>query len=79
MAAAGIVSLFTRGADVNIEAGTQVEMVLQRPLTLEEENLAGVGAPGTATTLVPADGQAKPMAKPAHPRILCPLGGLGCE
>ncbi|HZB87928.1 MAG TPA: hypothetical protein VE291_04655, partial [Terracidiphilus sp.] len=27
-AAAGIVALFTRGADVNIEAGTQVEMVL---------------------------------------------------
>ena len=28
LAAVGIVSLFTRGADVNIEAGSQVEMVL---------------------------------------------------
>src|SRR5579864_6105146 len=37
LAAVGLVSLFTRGADVNIEAGTQVEMVLQRPLILEEE------------------------------------------
>ena len=47
LAAVGLVSLFTRGADVNIESGTQVEMVLQRPLILEEENLGGVGAPGT--------------------------------
>ena len=36
LAAAGLVSLFTRGADVNIESGTQVEMVLQRPLILED-------------------------------------------
>jgi type IV secretion system protein VirB10 len=31
VAAAGLVSLFTRGADVNIQKGTQVEMELQRP------------------------------------------------
>ena len=49
LATAGLVSLFTRGADVNIENGTQVEMVLQRPLNLEEENLAGVGAPGAVS------------------------------
>ena len=75
-AAAGIVSLFTRGADVNIDAGTQVEMMLQRPLTLEEANLGGVGAPGTATALVPSASQPKPMEKP---RVLCPPGGLGCQ
>jgi type IV secretion system protein VirB10 len=78
-AAAGIVSLFTRGADVNIESGTQVEMVLQRPLILEEENLSGVGAPGTAPMLVPAAEQPKPMQKPNRGRVLCPPGGLGCE
>jgi type IV secretion system protein VirB10 len=78
-AAVGLVSLFTRGADVNIEAGTQVEMVLQRPLLLEEDNLAGVGAPGSAPTFVPAANQPKPMEKPVRPRILCPLGGIGCE
>ena len=76
LATAGIVSLFTRGADVNIDAGTQVEMMLQRPLTLEEANLGGVGAPGTATALVPSATQAKPMEKP---RVLCPPGGLGCQ
>jgi type IV secretion system protein VirB10 len=76
VAAAGIVSLFTRGADVNIDVGTQVEMVLQRPLTLEEATLGGVGAPGTATALVPSANQAKPMEKP---RVLCPPGGLGCQ
>jgi type IV secretion system protein VirB10 len=76
LAAAGIVSLFTRGADVNIESGTQVEMVLQRPLLLEEENLAtGAGAPA----LVPSADQPKPMEKPNRARVLCPPGGLGCD
>jgi len=76
LAAAGIVALFTRGADVNIEAGSQVEMVLQRPLLLEEENLtSGAGTPA----LVPAANQPKPMEKPQRARILCPPGGLGCE
>ena len=79
LAAAGLVSLFTRGADVNIESGTQVEMVLQRPLILEEENLAGVSAPGSATALVPAPDQPKPIAKPDRARVLCPPGGLGCQ
>jgi hypothetical protein len=76
-AAAGIVSLFTRGADVSLPTGTQVEMILQRPLLLEDANLAGVTPPGTAPTLVPAANQPKPLDKP-HPRILCPPGGLGC-
>jgi type IV secretion system protein VirB10 len=79
LATAGLVSLFTRGADVNIESGSQVEMLLQRPLLLEDANLAEVGAPGTAPALVPSANQPKPMAKPAHMRILCPPGGLGCE
>jgi hypothetical protein len=77
LATAGIVSLFTRGADVNIEAGSQVEMVLQRPLELEETNLNGVGAaPGPATALTPAATQPQPLPKP---RVLCPPGGLGCQ
>jgi type IV secretion system protein VirB10 len=79
LAAVGIVSLFTRGADVNIESGTQVEMVLQRPLVLEEGNLNDVGGPGAAPALVPASNQARPLAKPGRARVLCPFGGLGCE
>jgi len=79
LAAVGIVSLFTRGADVNIESGTQVEMVLQRPLLLEESNLADVGGPGSAPLLVPTANQPKPLAKPTRARVLCPFGGLGCE
>jgi type IV secretion system protein VirB10 len=79
LATAGIVSLFTRGADVNIESGTQVEMVLQRPLILEEENLAGVGAVGSAPALVPSPDQPKPIDKPNRARVLCPPGGLGCQ
>jgi hypothetical protein len=76
-AAAGIVSLFTRGADVSLATGTQVEMVLQRPLLLEDANLVGVNPPGAAPTLVPVANQPKPLDKP-RPRILCPPGELGC-
>ena len=79
LAAAGLVSLFTRGADVNIETGTQVEMVLQRPLILEESNLATAAAPGSSPALVPAANQPAPIEKPKHARILCPPGGLGCQ
>jgi type IV secretion system protein VirB10 len=75
LAAAGIASLFTRGADVNIESGTQVEMVLQRPLLLEEANLSSAAA----KELIPSADQPKPMAKPAKAEILCPSGGLGCS
>jgi hypothetical protein len=74
LAAAGLVSLFTRGADVNIQSGTQVEMVLQRPLLLEEENLSG-----TAPGLLPAANQPKPLEKPGRAQLLCPPGGLGCQ
>ena len=79
LAAAGLVSLFTRGADVNIESGTQVEMVLQRPLVLEEENLASVPASGSTPALVPAADQPRPLGKPNRSHILCPPGGLGCQ
>jgi type IV secretion system protein VirB10 len=79
LAAVGLVSLFTRGADVNIESGTQVEMILQRPLVLEEENLGGVGQPGSAPALVPAPNQPRRMEKPKPAGFLCPPGGLGCE
>lgn len=74
LAAAGIVALFTRGADVNIPSGSQVEMVLQRPLQLQEANLNG------PTSLVPASTQPQPLPKPGRQaHILCPTGSLGCS
>jgi hypothetical protein len=79
LATVGLVSLFTRGADVDIPNGTQVEMVLQRPLALQEANLAAAGSPGTPTTLVPASTQPKPIPKPGHAQVLCPPEGLGCQ
>jgi hypothetical protein len=78
VAAAGLVSLFTRGADVNIESGTQVEMILQRPLLLEEANLIAE-PPGYTLPLIPSANQPRPLNKPDRARILCPPGGLGCE
>ena len=79
LATAGLVSLFTRGADVNIESGTQVEMVLQRPLILEEENLAGAGAPEQPQPwFLPPTSQGRSKSQNPH-RVLCPPGGLGCE
>jgi type IV secretion system protein VirB10 len=74
-----VVALFTRGDDINIESGTPVEMVLQRPLILEDENLAGAGPSGAAPALVPAANQPKPISRPKRARVLCPPGGLGCE
>lgn len=79
LATVGLVTLFTRGADVDIPTGTQVEMVLQRPLALQEENLAAAGSPGTPATLVPASTQPKPIPKPSHAKVLCPPEGLGCQ
>jgi hypothetical protein len=75
LATVGLVTLFTRGADVNIESGSQVEMVLQRPLILVEANLNGPAAAG----LVPSENQPKPLEKPGKPIVLCPAGGLGCQ
>jgi len=51
-----------------------VEMMLQRPLMLQEDNLSG-SVPG----FVPAANQPKPMEKPGRTQLLCPPGGLGCE
>jgi hypothetical protein len=81
LATAGVVALFTRGADVDIASGTQVEMVLQRPLLLEESNLSATGPDGTqGVGLVPALNQPRPLDKPGHERakVICPPGSLGC-
>jgi type IV secretion system protein VirB10 len=74
-----VAALFTRGDDVNIENGSPVEMVLQRPLILEEANLDGNAPASMVPVLVPAPGQSKQMDKPNRARILCPPGGLGCQ
>jgi type IV secretion system protein VirB10 len=82
LATTGIVALFTRGADVDIANGTQVEMVLQRPLLLEETNLSSTGSEGMpGAGLVPSASQPRPLDKPGvhHARVICPPGSLGCE
>jgi len=79
VAAGAVVALFTRGDDLNIETGTPVEMVLQRPLILVEENLSPAAIGGTQPALIPAADQPRPIKKPARAEILCPPGGLGCE
>jgi len=79
LAAMGIATLFTRGADVNIPNGTQVEMILQRPLYLVDANLSAGGAAGAPMNLVPSESQPKPISKPNRVQVMCPPGGLGCN
>ncbi len=61
---------------MNIEAGTQVEMVLQSPLQLTAANLAPASAPPPLATAV---NQPKPLDKPHRGKLLGPSGRLGCE
>jgi hypothetical protein len=75
-AAAGtIYTLLTRGNDIVIPSGTSVEMVLQRPLVLQQSQLAGNNQANGQAQMVPA-GQQQPMRKQ---RILCPFGSPGCN
>jgi type IV secretion system protein VirB10 len=77
LATVGLVSLFTRNADVQIPAGTQVEMLLQQPLKLQDSNVAG--RTGTNSVLVPAADQPKPLPKPAREQMVCASGSFGCQ
>jgi hypothetical protein len=75
-AAAGtIYTLFTRGNDIVIPSGTSVEMVLQRPLVLQETQLAGLDE--SRPQMVPGN-QQQPLPKRKQ-RILCPFGSPGCD
>jgi hypothetical protein len=74
--AGAAVSLFTHGNDISIPSGTPIEMVLQRPLILQEANLTG---PDVTGEYVPAANQHQPMQKPNHSAITCPPGSLGCN
>ncbi|MBV8674206.1 MAG: hypothetical protein JOZ33_12290 [Acidobacteriaceae bacterium] len=82
-AAAGAVggilyTLFTRGNEVVLPEGQTIEMVFQRPLQLQEANLAT--ADGNTTAFVPTGKQPQPLPKPNRSqKILCPLGNLGCQ
>jgi hypothetical protein len=74
-AAGAIYTLFTRGNDIVIPSGTSVEMVLQRPLLLQQSQLAGSSQENGQAQMVPAS-QQQPMRKQ---RILCPFGSPGCN
>jgi hypothetical protein len=74
--AGAAVSLFTHGNDISIPSGTPIEMVLQRPLLLEQANLSG---PDVTGEYVPAANQRQPMQKPSRTSMTCPPGGLGCN
>lgn len=53
------ITMLTRGNDVVLDAGTTVEMVLQRPLELEEERMSG-----DARRMVPSPRQGRKLEKP---------------
>ena len=78
-AAGGLIyTLLTRGDEISIPQGTSVEMVLQRPLTLEAAQLAGINDPQGRPQYVPSASQQLPMPKP-HLAMTCPPGSLGCN
>ncbi len=82
VAAGGIYTLLSRGDDINITEGSSVEMVLQRPLTLEASQLAG-SSNRISNTLgqpqyVPSSTQQQPMPKPRM-AMTCPPESPGCN
>lgn len=63
-AVAGVLyTLFTRGEDVSILQGTPIEMVLRRPLVLEEQQVAVAAGPAQPS-FAPSGEQPTPMQKP---------------
>jgi hypothetical protein len=77
-AAGAIYTLFTRGDDINIPNGAPLEMVLQRPLSLEAQQYAVVDASRQQMQqqmqqYVPVD-QQQPLEKPT-----CPTGITNCH
>ncbi|MGH9603128.1 MAG: hypothetical protein ACRD24_12155, partial [Terriglobales bacterium] len=59
-AAGLLIGLLSRGDEVRLETGTAVEMVLQRPLVLEEQRLRRTGR-----ELVPVDSRSRKLERPA--------------
>ena len=53
------ITMLTRGNDVKLEQGTSVEMVLQRPLELQEERVSA-----NPNRFVPTPRQQRPMERP---------------
>jgi len=78
-AVAGILTtLFTRGDDVIIETGTSIEMVLQRPLELQQSQLAGLDTTYNNSPWIPVIEVKGELQKPKRARpLFCP-DGLGC-
>lgn len=69
-------TLFTRGNEVDLEQGQTIEMVFQRPLTLEEKDIA-VPPPAPGTQQYNPIPPKPPMAKPSARSIIpCPLGAI---
>jgi type IV secretion system protein VirB10 len=73
-----LTTLFTRGDDVVIESGTTIEMVLQRPLELQQSQLAGLDTVHNDQQWMPVPQTASQLPKPKRARPqFCP-GGIGC-
>jgi type IV secretion system protein VirB10 len=72
-----IYTLLTRGDEVVIPEGTNLEMVMQRPLELQAAQLNGISDAHGNPQYIPTGGQSQPLSKPGH--IVCPPGSLGCS
>ncbi len=76
-AAGALYTMFTRGDDINIPTGAPIEMVFQRPMTLQAQQYATVDIQHTQ---MPQDynpvNQQRPMQKPQR---VCPSGETTCN
>ena len=76
-AAGALYTLFTRGDDINIPPGSPIEMVLQRPLSLEAQQYAAVDIqPAQMQQQYNPVDQQKPMKKPHR---ACSPGQTTCN
>ena len=77
--AAILTTLFTRGDDIVIEAGTSIEMILQHPLELQQNQLAGLDTTHNDNSWMPVPEAKSQLPKPKRARpLFCP-DGLGCS
>lgn len=79
-AAGALYTMFARGDDINIPSGAPIEMVLQRPMSLQAQQFAVVDDPGKNPPRMPQQYAPLPQKPPMEkPQRTCRAGDSGCN